>query len=453
MFTETFNRPPKVSIAGPATLFRLEPGTFVATVEDDDGGGRTIRWGRKTACPATLAEALVEDAPRISSSSTDPARVDSFKENFDGEVCLVVIVTDGSGAQGFAAKPITIKSRVLVIRGPERVVSQETVTFTAAYLEPPDTIAKARLAWGSASGPNACDQARSMADALAGIANLPSAGTSHMTKHRTSFCVAVVATDEFGARISATLSVPIANPIPEIRMVEPMPATNEVGLFTRVRLSALDLGEDAIVARSLRDFSWVVTVKPTGEKLPAAQIACGTEPNSDICFETTKDGIYQVELTVTEGGSATAAQPRELVVKDRPPCIRATDPGLATLRVRQDYDKARTFHIKSVDDDADPWPRNCRDTKCGFEFVWSVGKRGESGPTVPSRQGYAVDSSFTLEENRFQLGDEVDVRVDYFDRLGALGRPEFTSRCPVDRPTCELAPGCYQRFTWTVVYR
>ena len=72
------------------------------------------------------------------------------------------------------------------------------------------------------------------------------------------------------------------------------------------------------------------------------------------------------------------------------------------------------------------------------------------------RRVSAIFDSFTIPAREYQPGDQIEVRVEYWDRLDVEDPQarDFAARCNPDDPVCELVPssGCYQWITWTVEY-
>jgi hypothetical protein len=449
LFTETFNRPPLVTINGPAALYRQEKGEFVATVDDDNKSGMKISWARAATCPTN-----VEAATRMVSATTgmpqssDPSRLSWFEKEV-GELCVVALVTDKQGAQGFAGKSLTIKGRQLEIAGPMRARAEEDISFTATFLDQADAVAKAQISWGLAEGRNACDTAKTKAMSEPAERDR----TIFLKSPRRLFCVAVNAIDEFGAVTTATREV-MVDFEPKVHMLQPMPETTKVGLFASVKLSAF--AADDVIASS-QTYAWTV-VRPDGSNL--TEHGCGTVATTassryEICFEAKDLGEYQIGLSVTNEDGVTKPAPAfKFTVEDRPPCIRKTEPNFLTSRkVSHDSDKPRPFRVIEVEDDADPQPESGGRRSEG-RFVWSVRKVDDMHFL---RRPLETFQDLTLDESDgFKPGDVVEVRVRYEDRIDKVQpRPDYASRCPDTESACELEPasGCYHWVTWTVVYQ
>jgi hypothetical protein len=83
--------------------------------------------------------------------------------------------------------------------------------------------------------------------------------------------------------------------------------------------------------------------------------------------------------------------------------------------------------------------------------VWWLKEPGVSGPP---RKQFGFLNQFTLEANKYHIGDQLLVRAQYLDRvfLRDPAARQLQSRCDIDAQSCELRSGCYQWVTWTVMY-
>ena len=465
LFTDSVNTPPAIRIDGPERLHRGEQARFSAEVTDATRGARRIEWfDGPGPCPADARAAESAGTPRGGQPAMHLGPAGSKPPGSEPApppdlYCVWVFVTDADGARGFASWQVAVVNRTLVVQGPAQVTSGQAVTFTASYDEEPAATALSSLSW--ANRPSCAEASEAAVEAR------PERGLVTFRWERAarrSFCVAVLARDEFDVVHLGTLMVPqgqitVSGPPAAIRMVQPeLPvgiASGSVtlGIFTDVRLAAADAG-DLDPEETLR-FTWKL-VRPDGRELVPGECPDARPAGSEICFQPDVRGRYRAEVSVTDGTSTTVAPPLELEVNDRPPCIRETDPLFSSARkFFEYYDRARIFRVRSVQDDGDPLPPPTRASQRAFR--WSLRKHGEP----PGRDGFArrvsaTFSDFTIPAREYQPGDRIDVRVEYWDRLD-LENPDardVQNRCDQQAPTCEVVPGsgCYQWITWTVEY-
>jgi hypothetical protein len=444
LFTDKFNKPPAVKIAGPESLFRGETRQFTASIDDDEDGSAFEWVVSDGSCPASLAEALA--ARRSSRFFGDRDSFELPKRDKAGPTCVFVIATDRAGAQGFAGKPVTVKDRMLVIHRPPRIERGQPATFAAAFLteagdaDDVETTRRSSFAWAR---DRLCDAAETTAG-TAGTQKAISTWTVDAAP-RHEFCVAVRALDENGIAASATIKIAdVINtgPSATIRMLQPEQPALPLGLFTNVRVSGADAGD--VDPADAGNYAWVLT-RPGG----VATMATGPE----LAFATETAGKYRIDLTITEDGKTAMAQPLALDVADAAPCIRTTEPSyLPVPRFVTFYDQPRSFRVIEVTDDADPVPATSH-ANLGA-FVWSTRLLSDEQTTAPDFQVRAGSfPELVLPARLYQPGDRVEVRVEYLDRLDLIQARDL-SHCKPNEPHCELVAGskCYQRITWTVIY-
>jgi hypothetical protein len=432
LFTDTFNKPPQVSITGPDadTVFVGESKRVAATVVDDGDGG-TFDWGIADGdCPATLSDAMA--SRRSGGFFGDQATFDLPRANKPGPACVFVIVTDRAGAASFGAKRIDVKNRTLVIHRPSTIERNKPAAFSAAFVsdpsgaDDPDATMRGAFAWG---------RDRTCADAeKAARAATPRPAGSAWTLDlapRRAFCVFVVASDENHVEVTGNLTINdivSTGPAAVIRIVEPATPANPMGLFTNVRLSGADMGDSS--PEDATNFVWTLT-------RPGAMPV--TMPAAELAFSTDTAGVYRVGLTITEDGTAATATPLELTAEDAPPCIRETEPSFTSApQVLNRYDQPRTFRVTQVDDDGDPVPFTTRPNLGAF--VWStrlVGAEAAQPQDFQVRAGSLQE--LVLPARLYQPDDRVQVRVEYLDRRDLLKPRDL--HCEPDGSRCEVAMG------------
>jgi hypothetical protein len=450
------NDAPALSITGLTRVYPKQTVKFEATVRDKSKGTPTIEWVVGETCPDTLELALRGNP--LATGTTFAFTGDDV----DGRRCVWALASDSEGARVFATHAFTVKRRDLVVRAPAMVVSGKDVSYSADYADEPAAVAGSTFFWGEAPMGEAADpckaareKATSLKDAARDVpSTAPAVGnaTWKQPARRQAFCVVVQAKDEFkfddleAVRVIDASAITNGGPPASIRVVAPA-GEMPFGIFSNVHLGAGaegDLGpQDKIT------FAWKLTAPGGGSSVPAP---CeSVQPaNAEVCFQVAATGDYQVELTVTEGAQTASATPFKLQVQDRPPCIRATEPNyLEAARSFPLYDRDQVFRVNEIDDDGDPLPPPDRVSEQAF--VWSVRRKGDD-PRLFRRLVNATFRNFVIPAREFQPGDEVEVRVEYRDRLD-LKTPR-PSHCMEDDPLCEAkaGSGCTQRVTWTVVY-
>jgi hypothetical protein len=144
--------------------------------------------------------------------------------------------------------------------------------------------------------------------------------------------------------------------------------------------------------------------------------------------------------------------PFQWQVEDQPPCIRRTSPGFTeSPKIKQLFDQEQKFQVLEVADDGDPLPPPGHDSQSSF--TWYIKREGE--PDF-RRLVNATYREHFIPARQYQPGDRIQVRVQYWDRLG-LTDPAARSlgHCQAGQAVCAInKPGstCYQWVTWEVEY-
>jgi hypothetical protein len=458
LFTDSFNQAATVEVMGPTSLFRGQPGTFHAKANEEIA---SFDWGLALgACPTSLKaaeEARRNGGPLASTGATADTLVHPFVEALDG--CVFVIVVDKQGARSFAGKALKVRQRELVIQAPTLIERRKPASFTAVFRD--DATATSTYRWSVAKNGGTCDEAVTM------LAGAPPASARYEFEppNAKAFCIAVKATDQWNVDSVAKLEVAMVQagpPVAKISVVTPaaaaatagQPTLLTQGLFTQYRLSALPPGET--MPEPGQTFRWTLagpSADAAAFEACAAGDAAGALDRPTLCFSTTKAGSYNVALSVTEDGT-TANDVLTLAIEDVPPCIRQTSPSLDTgRRIAWLYDQDLVFRVLEVGDDADPVPAPASGRMTQGTFAWARRLAGANPvPFVP----FAGETlaGFTLPGRSFAPGDEVEVRVQYQDRIDLTTPAARAGTCQANDGVCERAPGssCYQWLTWTVVY-
>ncbi len=173
-------------------------------------------------------------------------------------------------------------------------------------------------------------------------------------------------------------------------------------------------------------------------------------PTSQVCLQTdpTLTGataMYRVVLDVSDGTTTVTSPAGDVAVgADEPPCITGTDPLAGSYVV--DRTQLQEFGVDGVVDDRDVFG-------VGIGFVWSVWR--EADPTWRTVPSWNL-STYQLDVSSFGVGEKVRVRVEAFDRTGALAPP---SVCAPDADDCivyscaSLPNVCHKWKTWDLELR
>jgi hypothetical protein len=429
------------AVGGTGTLHRGETRTFKANVSDD-GDALTYDWGHGETCPNSLEEALAQRRRigRYGEGELQLVTADAALDHF----CVFVIVTDDDGAKQFAAAPIDVIERQLILTGPDHAYRGEKVPFTATFKDEPETTARARYRW--ASGPT-CPAAE-MAPASAG----ESSGKTWIYDpkgDRSPFCVAVTAFDDFGVGWTKSLMVAtILNHPPEagaLELVTPPASDGSYGILTDVRVSAPQ-AHDADPG-DVVTYAWTIT---GGDAKPCANTKAD---DPEFCVTTgAKDGMHEVQLIVRDGTDSAAPITIPIHVHDAAPCITFTEPT-AAKSFWTDVHNDPTFKVSSVVDDGDPLPLPpLPDPASARQFIWYI-RRDTKGPfeTIATTN----QPAYTLTKATRAGADVMQVRLEYRDRVTvAAPRAREALGCNRDDLVCELPAnsGCFTWVTWTVVF-
>jgi hypothetical protein len=461
------NELPLVEIKGPASIHVGEEAKFNARFTNDKTGQMTFEWGKARTCPQDVAAARRTGGERkfgptiswtIAPETPEPARAG---------YCTFVIAKDDRGAEGFQRYEVALIDRKLVVSVPAQVMSGLPAQYTAQFSDDATLAGRTQFFWGSASGmlPDVpCQAAYQIA--LENLSDLVAKTAEwENTASRQPYCVVAIAKDNFDVvYVGRQMVTSIVNGGPPAtpRLVSPKDATitasgATVGIFSHVRVAAAQMGE--LTAGDMLDFTWTVK-RPDGTAMPVSGCANATPPNSEICFDVTGVGDHKVDLVTTEAGQ-TGMGSLPLKVEDRPPCIRMTDPlvpietGSTTVFSLDGEEKV--LKVGQVVDDGDPLPAVGRASEGAF--VWSIrllGPETTSTTTAPFQLlPHAIFSSYTLPAGQFRLGDRVEVRVEYRDRLDISDlQARDLSHCGANDLSCPTKPGgnCFLRVGWKVLY-
>jgi hypothetical protein len=128
------------------------------------------------------------------------------------------------------------------------------------------------------------------------------------------------------------------------------------------------------------------------------------------------------------------------IAEDQPPCIVGFSP--TTLNTIGFANQGMTFQVSNVNDDGDPYAGSGPTTGT---FIWSY-RTSTSGAFMRTLNLYN-SNRLDFGPNAFVIGDVVQVRVEYQDRVSR----NFSS-CDSNADRCELVAGCAQWATWTVSF-
>jgi hypothetical protein len=467
LWKDTVNELPLVKIEGPPAVHVGEEAKFSASFTNDKTGQMTFEWGRARDCPADVASARQTGGERkfgptiswiIAPETPEPARAG---------YCTFVIARDDRGAEGFQKHVVALVNRKVVISVPAQVTSGMPAKYTATFSDDPAAASDAQFFWGSAAAmlPNgACQTAEESARENQRSLVVKTAEWES-TAIRKPYCVVAIARDKFNAEYTGQQMVTnIINggPPAQPRLVSPKEATllsakeATVGIFNQVRFAAAAVGE--LSPSDDLDFAWTVK-RPDGTTMQPPGCDGALPPKSEVCFDVTGAGEYKVDLVTTEAGQ-TGMGSFALKVEDLPPCIRMTDPlvpietGSTTVFSLDGEEKV--LKVGQVVDDGDPLPSVGRASEGAF--VWSIRLVDpEAALPEPGFQilPHAIFNSYTLPAGQFRLGDRVEVRVEYRDRLDLRDlKARDLSHCGDKDLSCPTRPGgaCFLRVGWKVLY-
>jgi len=465
LWNDKVNELPLVKIEGPASIHVGEKAEFIASFTNDKTGQMTFEWGKARTCPDDVAAARQTGGERkfgptiswiIDPETPGPARAG---------YCTFVIARDDRGAEGFQKHVVALVDRKVVISVPAQVTSGMPAKYTASFSDDPAAAGDAQFFWGSAAGmlPNDCQAAEESARENQRSLVVKTAEWESLAI-RKPYCVVAIARDKFNAEYTGQQVVTTiinGGPPAQPRLVSPKEATvlstkeATVGIFNQVRFAAAAVGE--LSPSDVLDFAWTVK-RPDGTTMQPPGCDGALPPNSEVCFDVTGAGEYKVDLVTTEAGQ-TGMGSFALKVEDLPPCIRMTDPlvpietGSTTVFSLDGEEKV--LKVEQVADDGDPLPSVGRASEGAF--VWSIRLVEPEAPVEPSFQilPHAIFKSYTLPAGQFRLGDRVEVRVEYRDRLDLSDlKARDLSHCGVNDLSCPTKPGgnCFLRVGWKVLY-
>ncbi|HEX4459672.1 MAG TPA: hypothetical protein VIA18_16955 [Polyangia bacterium] len=263
-----------------------------------------------------------------------------------------------------------------------------------------------------------------------------------------TYTLEVTSSDELGAVASQTRQFTVVDAAPFFSPADAHPQADSLanachaytaGQVIAVQLdgTAVDPDADPIppatatctVSDETLSYTWSVVTAPAGANpalgptvggvCPAAAAAgAGTtltlvDAKAQVCLYTDAlvagdaPGYYALGVTVSDGvNPPVAAQPQQQmgVVSDQPPCITGTVPG-GGLRVI-DRTEPQTFTITGVTDDLDPYGSQL------LTYAWSVWRTSDPNWRAVTDD----DPSYTLDTSGFDVGEDVQVRVEVFDR-------------------------------------
>ena len=348
---------------------------------------------------------------------------------------------------------------VVKISAPEKLLMGQMAIFAAEVRDPdqpPETLA---VEWRMRIGVQTCPG--TLEDAIG--TGMPVARGTQSDPRKVevtprsldSFCLWAVVTDRERAQAFATHDAMVTDEPPEaaIDVVRSKPVPNTVGLYELYSSFQLTGTRSRDPERMGLSYRWELT-DPAGKTTTPP--GCPAPNDTDTCFPADVPGPYVVTLFVSIKG-ASSAEPAAMAMhtltvdQDRPPCIRfdTASPRLGLPQIPSDYRLPVSFEV-TVDDDGDPYPEV--DGRLSMhEFVWFV-----RPPTVTQFVRLGSGSSpqlniHTIKANSYGLGDTVQVRVLYRDRV----MRDFKD-CETKNPdACALrdtTPRCYQWVTWTIQY-
>jgi hypothetical protein len=453
------NELPRVVIDGPDAVHAGEPASFTARFTNMEPGQPSFEWGRESTCPKDLAAAQQSTSARKFEQTISWPIPAETTESERASFCLFVIATDSQGARVFQKHPVTLVDRKLLLTAPAQVTNNQPARYTARFSDDAAAAGKARFFWASSARgmppSEPCDEALRGAQENQG-ARLVKTAEWESTAARKPYCVVAIAEDEFGAAyVGQQLITSIVNGGPPSSPRVVTPKESPVGIFSHVRVAAAADGE--LGPSDKLDFVWAVK-RPDGTLLPAEGCEGAAPANSEICFDVPGAGNYQVEVDTTEAG-VTARGRLSVPVEDRPPCIRMTDPlvlddtGVTTVFSLDGEEKV--LKVGQVMDDGDPLPSVGRASE--GTFVWTIRTVSPGSAQQPafSLLPYAIFNSFTLPAGQYRLGDQVEVRVEYRDRVDVHDlKARDLSHCGPGDLACETRPGsrCFLRVGWKVLY-
>jgi hypothetical protein len=459
LWKDDVNELPLVKIEGPSSIHVGEKAQFSARFANDKTGQMTFEWGKARDCPSDVASVRLTGGQRQFGSVVDWTIRGEAPLQERASYCVFVIATDDRGAEGFQKRQVSLIDRKLVISVPAQVTSGMPAKYSARFSDDEALAAGTQFLWGASPAgmlPNGpCDTAYQGA-----LENQASTAEWEHPAARSPYCVVAIAEDNFGVQyVGRQMVTNILNggPPATLRVVSPketkvVAKQATVGIFSHVRLAAAEVGE--LTASDMIRFTWTVR-RPDDTTMPAPGCANTLPPNSEVCFDVAGAGEYKVDLETKEGDQ-TGTDALILKVEDRPPCIGMTVPqvpaetGSTTVFSLDGEDKV--LKVGQVVDDGDPLPSVGRASEGAFS--WSIRVFNPETKIEPEFQLLPhAFNSYTLRARQYRLGDRVEVRVEYRDRLDVRDlKARDLSHCGRNDLSCATKPGCFVRVGWKVLY-
>jgi hypothetical protein len=345
---------------------------------------------------------------------------------------LLTILAGGSTNCLLDTGPINMPPTVQIDEPSQSLRRGGTVTFTATIHDPDQSNDTLTVAWHVGAD---CDKATASAPMCQGKDQC-----SYMPSDLGSVCVVVKVTDRYGATAVASRVFAVADqpPTAVIEQTSPAATAATLPLSSTLTFSALGSTDPDPGDGNTLTFAWTVT-QPDGTSLSVN--TCPSPQTPAICsFTSAMPGSYHVQLIATDAsGMASAPASVDIVIaQDQPPCIVGFTP--TALQTIGFADQDTTFAVTSVNDDVDPYPGSTLGT-----FTWWY-RMGTSGGFIRLSNPYS-SNQLDFGPDAFSTGDEVQVRVEYQDRIN-----RSFSTCDQNALRCELVPGCAQWVTWTVQF-
>ncbi len=443
------------------TAFRFRPGQGrrVPVLEPRSVVGEP--WPDQAGAESGLPEQRLL-APRLQSPRASHAFVRGPRSSSGLPAALLglalVVPTGGC----LYTDPINMPPTV-TITSPLHVWHHQDAAFTAIATDPDG--GAVRIAWAHTAGN--CVGSNPLAQTP--VADPATPYTVPASDTVGTFCVWVFATDHQGATTTQHRPVDPEDhpPVPDLQILRPDPiSAGAFPLYTEMKLSAansVDADGDPLA------FGWKIL--PTAFALPAAAAATTSalapcredDPTSTatICFVPPAPGQYTIRVTVSSlpGAAPVWLDKTFLVATDQMPCLTDTTPPLTDPLVVSTGASPLSFQVNRVVDDGDPYPV---EPGGGItSFSWFLGQDSAApagvGPVVPAASPVVYQQSATLPVFRvypfmYRPGDRIRVRVEIHDRNPAP-IDAVLAGCDDGAALCPPASMCYQRKTWTVVFK
>ncbi|HEU4726766.1 MAG TPA: hypothetical protein VFT22_02725 [Kofleriaceae bacterium] len=201
--------------------------------------------------------------------------------------------------------------------------------------------------------------------------------------------------------------------------------------------------------------SWTV-IQPPDQQPPFTLTDLAVPPNPQDPAHVTVGktlvpggaGLWDVRVIATSSHQLTNEKHVQVTVApDAPPCLAQWQPAVPPDGVSLPLSDPTLFAVPVVADDLDPYPPLIGEPLFGTAtFEWSI---LPPGATTRQRLVGATGNSIELDPSAFKPGDQVEVRVEVFDRNHA------PVACPDGDPVCvtEAVATCNRRQTWRVEVR